>query len=417
MSTQDVDCALAFDKNNLKYQTKIYDTQKSLIVAFLVAFCGGSQKTIISERRGDMSATEPTWGVVATVDEPAVLVAAFVRHHLAIGASEVHLFLDRPHPGLAPLIEGLKGCFVTLCDAQYWEKSSIGFRPEYHIRRQKHNANIAFHHTQCDWLLHCDADEFVDNGDRIKASLALFHDAQQDAVIPYLGIKLRNNERVWCPDAKPNTSSDSSWGQTTVFDGGFRFSTTLYDDVIREKFKPFGMYLKHGLSGHCSGKTMSPVGADLELGIHRAFKTGTHDPVNRTSSTAILHHFDGLTPLHYILKMLKRGYETPNGPRSRQAPHRSGTPPRKGSHRRMDQALFIRKNASDGAKMKRFVRMVKSVNAAQIERYNALLAFDTTPFDLRGCAELDLSAASFDAALLAENMEFFEMAGLAYWGD
>lgn len=35
--------------------------------------------------------TQPlqTWAVVATVDEPAVLVAAFARHHLAIGASEV----------------------------------------------------------------------------------------------------------------------------------------------------------------------------------------------------------------------------------------------------------------------------------------------------------------------------------------
>ena len=55
-----------------------------------------------------------SWAVVATVDEPAPLVAAFVAHHLNEGAREVHLFLDKPDPETVALIRDMKGCKLKM---------------------------------------------------------------------------------------------------------------------------------------------------------------------------------------------------------------------------------------------------------------------------------------------------------------
>jgi hypothetical protein len=356
-----------------------------------------------------MTTDAPTWAIVATVDEPATLIAAFVRHHLAIGASEVHLYLDRPHPDLAPLIAGLAGCFVTLCDDAYWAASPLGARPPHHVRRQKYNANAAFHLTRCGWLLHCDADEFVCDAAGLCAGLARLQDKTDPVGSARFGLKLHNRERVWGPEAAISDAAQAgaatTWDQTTVFSGCFRFPTELYDELIRDLFKPFGQYLNRGLSGHAAGKTVSRVGAPLDIGIHSATERGTHDTAKRAPSEVALYHFDGLTPLHYILKMLKRGYETPNGPRKR------------AGHQRLDQARFIRKHAGDADKMRRFVRRMKSINAAQAERYRTVMALDEAPFVVQGCAGLDLSASAFDADLRRHNGAFFEHAGLAYWGD
>lgn len=349
--------------------------------------------------------SKPTWAVVATVDEPAVLVAAFARHHLAIGASEVHLYLDRPHPDLQPLIAGLQGCFVTLCDEDYWANSDFGQRPAHHIRRQKHNANIAYQKTKCGFLLHCDADEFIRDSDALYDEMTTLNAPVKTGETHFDGVKIFNCERIWCPDAPKAASLENTWGQTDLFTGQFRFPTWLYDDVLRAQFRPFGMFLNRGVSGHARGKSLIRVGAALEIGIHDATDLTQKTIVNRLTSKAVLHHFDGLTPLHYILKMLKRGYETPNGPRKRKGV------------RRTDQARFVRRNAGDAEKLERFVRTIKSLTSEQCDMYHEVAAFDPRPFVIQGCQDLDFDAAQFNATLRSENAAFFEKAGLAYWGD
>jgi hypothetical protein len=347
----------------------------------------------------------PTWAVVATVDEPAVLIAAFARHHLAVGASEIHLFLDRPHPELPRLIEGLQGCFVTLCDDNYWAGSTFGKRPAHHIRRQKHNANIANSKTKCGWLLHCDADEFIRDADALYDEMASLELPTPEGEPHYDGVKIFNCERVWCPDMTIDAPLENTWGQSDLFSGKFRFPTWLYDDVLRAQFRPFGMFLNRGVSGHARGKSLTRVSATLDIGIHDATDLNTGVVINRLTSKAVLHHFDGLTPLHYLLKMLKRGYETPHGPRKR-----NGV-------RRTDQARFVRRNAGDAAKLERFVRTIKSLTSEQRALYHSVAAFDETPFTVLGSEGLDFSADHFNAALRSENAAFFQTVGLAYWGD
>ena len=73
--------------------------------------------------------TGPTWGIVATVDEPPQLVAAFAAHYLALGASEIRLYLDRPDPAAQHLLGRLAGVHVTVCNDQHWAENPPGRRP------------------------------------------------------------------------------------------------------------------------------------------------------------------------------------------------------------------------------------------------------------------------------------------------
>lgn len=62
----------------------------------------------------------------------------------------------------------------------------------------------------------------------------------------------------------------SPLGDKLIFSSAFRFPTKLYDHVPRPHFKPFGMYLNRGVSGHAVGKSLYRAGAPLDLGIHFA---------------------------------------------------------------------------------------------------------------------------------------------------
>ena len=331
----------------------------------------------------------PTWAVVATVDEPAVLIAAFVRHHLALGACEVHVFLDRVIPEVGPLVAGIRGCVLTQCDATYWAKSRFKKRPPHHLARQKYNATQAYGQTDCDRLLHCDADEFVVQPEALIADLATTIEA------PHQTLHLSNSERVWLP-VDPGLS---------IFEGGFRTPMWLFDDLAASLFGPAARYLNKGMMGHSMGKTLSPVGHDFEIGVHHALDRATGEPAMRRPSSARILYFDGLTRLHFILKMLKRAYETPNGPR-----------PRKG-HKRMAAVRAFREKAAEPAEIFALTRALKDFTPAQADLYRSLGCLEETPFVPRGCDGLDLCPASFDAQLRADHAAFFEHVGLRDWAD
>ena len=62
----------------------------------------------------------PSWAVVATVDEPAPLIIAFVAHTLSLGPKALHLFLDRPNPEAEAALRGLPNLHLVVCDAGHW---------------------------------------------------------------------------------------------------------------------------------------------------------------------------------------------------------------------------------------------------------------------------------------------------------
>jgi hypothetical protein len=330
--------------------------------------------------------TQPlqTWAVVATVDEPAVLVAAFARHHLAIGASEVHLYLDRPHPDLAPLIAGLAGCFVTLCDDAYWAQKRNGDRPERHTGRQKFNANDAFETSTCDWVLHCDADEFVEDGDVLQSEL-------QDAPESRQFIRLPNVERV-------HAAGEAG---AHVFEGIYRRPNTVYAEVGDQIYGRFAKFLRKGLTGHIAGKSIVRTSAPAQMGIHfPANSEGDTSLTHKKSRKARILHFDGLTPLHFGIKLMFRATHVYSGP-----------PPPRGEQRDA-QIRFVRNNIGRPKEVLRLVHGVHFLDKNQIEQLDALGQIHELAFVPKGCADLDISIEAFDAALKEVHASLLQKTGL-----
>lgn len=244
------------------------------------------------DRRMTQSEEMPRWGVVATVDEPAALVAAYVAHHRAIGASEVHVFFDRPNPEAEALIGGVDGVFVHHSGEDGWARGWRNKRPARHQGRQKYNATRTLAETDLDWLIHCDADEFVSLARPLEWELA--KTGEQKA-----WLRLEVDERCYLSKA-PGAD---------IFAGAFR---RRWDGFAEEGLLFYGLrarYLHKGLAGHVAGKPVVRSGRGYAIGVHfplSHWDSTVNDLPYRPSYNARLMHFDGLTPLHFLLKMLRR---------------------------------------------------------------------------------------------------------------
>ena len=318
----------------------------------------------------------PSWAVVATVDEPAALVAAFAAHHLAIGAAEVHLFLDRPDLQVSAALAGLAGCYVTVCDDAYWQASRRKTRPLIHTTRQSFNANVALGRTRADWLLHCDCDEFVRDGAAVAAELAK---APPQAV--YLRLLMAERVRLA--------------GETgDIFTGVFRHALPEFSSIGPMVYGLMADFFKEGLTGHKAGKALVRVGAGAEMSIHAP----KGRPVHRVIQSTRLLHFDGLTRLHYMIKLLRRAHEPVT-----KASARHGKP-------RTAQFQALREAMADPALRAHFLNELTQLQPDQANQLHALCALDLTPFDRAAALSLlrgvDLSEAGFDAALRLRYADF-----------
>ena len=131
----------------------------------------------------------PTWAVVATVDEPPAVVQAFVAWHLALGASQVFIYCDRPNDPVQSILAHLAQVTVVGCDAAHWLRVGKS-RPRRHEVRQVRNARDADARAKTDWILHCDADEFVWAGVSVQSVLAGALDQTDCLVLPVTRRKL-----------------------------------------------------------------------------------------------------------------------------------------------------------------------------------------------------------------------------------
>jgi hypothetical protein len=318
----------------------------------------------------------PTWAVVATVDEPAPLILAFAAWHLSLGASEVHLFLDRPDAETEAGLARLPGCRVTICNEVFWATSEKRKRPKLHVWRQGHNARMAYHSTKADWLLHLDADEFVRDATAMVTELAR---APTDSVYMRLAVA----ERVWSP-----TSDDGS-----LFSGIFRHAMPDFASFGPQIYGDRVAFFRDGLTGHKAGKALVRTGLDIEMGIHSPAGRQPH----RVLKTTRMLHFDGLTRLHYMIKLLKRAHEKPG----------------RGSDRhgvsRVTQFQALRACMTDPTGRDALVEALKTLDDRQVQLLRRFGFLDERGFDPRpALQELapDLSAARFDADLRLRHADF-----------
>lgn len=227
-----------------------------------------------------------------TVNEPSTLVICNVRWHLATGAQAVHVYLDDPEDPVADALRAVSGCHVTLCDDVYWagHRGARG-RPASQMRRQSINANVAKDVSGSDWLFHIDADEFIWQDNPLSDELAQVKSANTEVNLTVL-------ERLF----------PQGGAKSTLFEGAFRVTADLTEGNQAAAYGPFAAMMKRGQYSHGAGKGGVRTSDRLRLGVHNA--TQLRDDTWRRAArhvarSARLLHFDGLTPLHWLAKVLR----------------------------------------------------------------------------------------------------------------
>lgn len=153
--------------------------------------------------------------------------------------------------------------------------------------------------------------------------------------------------------------------------------------------------LDGGMSSHTSGKAFTPTGFDYQIRIHRprgagADRLSAHS-AHRAHAVELLH-FDGLTPLHWLVKLLRYGEHAVEVQAGMNGPHR------------MRQVADLL-DAGDIAAARALHDRVQVLTPDRVARLAALGLCETAPFDLspiiaRVLGEMpDLSARAFDADL------------------
>ena len=337
----------------------------------------------------------PSWGVVATVDEPGALVLAYAGWHRAIGAREVHIYLDNPDAATEAALRALDarvgGVFVTSCDAAYWAASRSRKRRARTTHRQAVNADHAYARTAADWLLHSDADEFVRDGAALTATLAALP-------AETLVLRMQTAERVHLPD-EPGAH---------VFEGAFRRRTAAFGRLGPRLFGRWSKMLSYGLTGHAVGKSLVRRGLEIRNSIHFPQDAQGRQLKPEKAVKGLLLHFDGLTRLHYLLKLAHRMDMRHYQPGRRNP---DGTA-------RSEQADFVRRKIDNRESLVHFTDKVTALDAGQVGVLDGLGVLDFTPFDPRAALtglglDLDLSPQAFDAELRRRKAELIAATGLA----
>ena len=308
-----------------------------------------------------------SWSVVATVDEPAPLVVAFVLHHLEAGAERVHLFLDAPNPQAQEALAAIPQALVTLCDDAHWAACVRKRRPKLHTGRQLVNADIAYGQTRSGWLLHCDCDEFIRDGAAMAQELA-------ELEPKHVYLRLQMAERAYVAPQGED-----------LFEGVFRLPIKDFALHGPPVYGDLTAFLKDGVTGHRAGKAVVRTGLNISVGIH----SPDGPPPHRNAQTRLLH-FDGLTRLHYMIKLLRRAAEPPTN-----APPRHGAP-------RIAQFETLSGLLGHPERVRDLVERLKSVTPAQVDQLRAMGALDRRGFAPLGQNPLasGLTTFAFDADLM-----------------
>jgi hypothetical protein len=237
----------------------------------------------------------PTWDVVATIAEPRPLVLAFVAHHIQQGARRLHLYFDRVDAETLAMVRALPQVRAVDCNAAFWARH--GRRPPAQIRRQLANAAKAFAQASSDWLLHCDADEYLSDGKALRSALSGVSPAVQV-------VKLHGWERCFLDDSP----------LVSVFDGAFRGAAPAKaEPLLQRAYGDIAQFLHNGLVAYSGTKALTRVGAPLNVGIHDSF---ARDGNGRSIRKAVVArqiardvkilHYDGLTPRSTTQKMIAK---------------------------------------------------------------------------------------------------------------
>ncbi len=312
-----------------------------------------------------------SWAVVATVDEPPALVQAFVAWHLALGAAQVFIYLDRPDDPVLAMLAHLPKVTVVPCDMAHWLRVGKS-RPRRHQVRQVRNARDAYARSQAGWLLHCDADEFVWAGRPVAEVLSRCALEADCLILPVA-------ERMHVSDVPAQS----------VFEGVFRRPFLDPHKMGLRVFGPDYDLTYRGLTGHALGKAFVRKARSLQMSIHRP--RAIHDDQDVRFERAPpekleLLHLEGLTPTYWAYKLARMAHALAK---------RDGMPPSPHRGRQADALMAAPEQATD---LYARLKIADASTQALLERHGLLaapdfdpraaleLAFPDQPVDLRPCA-------------------------------
>ncbi|WP_424942131.1 glycosyltransferase family 2 protein [Aliiroseovarius crassostreae] len=323
-----------------------------------------------------------SWAVVCTCHEPTPLVVAFVAHYLALGASEIQIYLDKPQPRSQALLAHLPKVRFITCDDDYWSTFKFGRRPNVVTKRQLKNAFRAYNTTECDWLLHVDTDEFLTTRFPLDQSLA--------QVSPEIRqVRFKNLERSLTPGK-----------QQSIFDGVFRTAPPHAEIPHSWLVSHDQEFTVRGFTGHVQGKSMYRTRSNVTPGIHSGWPSSADtSPWEHEFylPTGTLLHFDGMTRRHWTSKLL------------RLAQHKSNYRwLKRNMPERYNQVAAILRARSPERAARHLHDRLKVLNAEKRHHLKALGLLDDTPFTpedaisaLNLPEKIDLSPEAFDAEVAA----------------
>ena len=186
-----------------------------------------------------------SFSTVSLMRETPDVVRRFAAFYHAAGADEIFVY----HDGDAPKLRGLDipGLVLIEADDAFWAQL-LGARPPALEARQSAVAQDALRRCRSDWLLVCDADEFV-FGDRPIAAFLDAIPAGQDSVA------VATAEAVWGPGDALDTPFGSThfrvmWRRHKLWKG---LGGLVYG-------RPIARHMQFGLTGHVSGKQFLRTG-------------------------------------------------------------------------------------------------------------------------------------------------------------
>ncbi len=237
-----------------------------------------------------------SWTVHSTVDEPVELLCAFTAHYLEAGAAEVHLCLDRRNEDVMDLLSPFPQVRLTTCDSDYWARTPVRKRPIGQADRQTINLRRAYSESRHDWLLFCDADEFLQISRGLGSMDTLLATFDQDVRFYTFPVA----ERVYIEGVPAQT----------VFDGFYRCRSKKIQEIGPSVYGEDWKFFSRGLLQDGPGKSVMRTGESLDVSIHAPRDKRNSSPKGTSDYMAALNasylvHYDGLTPLHWALKLAR----------------------------------------------------------------------------------------------------------------
>ncbi|WP_424941648.1 glycosyltransferase family 2 protein [Aliiroseovarius sp. S253] len=179
------------------------------------------------------------------VRETLPVLQRFVEHHQRVGAEHVFLYFDGTEEETRPIREAFAGdssVSVDCCDSNYWDKMYPGKEQIDLGDKQIGAFRDGLTRNTSDWILICDADEFVVSDEPLGVALAQLPE-------DFKGVRIRNTEAVWGPGGDIHNEFSCEY-ERHPFPTGYLGNTLLPILVYGRDW----FMIRRGVTGYKEGK-------------------------------------------------------------------------------------------------------------------------------------------------------------------